>query len=161
MTSPTTSGWAARSHSTPYSLRACTWPSTMAPIDSAVSHTSAVGSASFCALRSTHVAVCGSIFGYFASFGRVLRSLQTVAYKALPECRVEPVPELRDELQVSEQRPQQAGVLCGDQARLQRDAEALLLCVHLSAQQQYVICKGSEAVVLIGTVAAVTLCKQA
>ena len=49
----------------------------------------------------------------------------------LHECTVQHVPELRDELQVSEERPQQAGVLGSDQSRLERDAEALLLNVHL------------------------------
>ena len=88
---------------------------------------------------------------------KVLCSVQTVNHKTLCGCTVKHVPELRDELQVSEQRPQQAGVLGGGKSRLQRDTEALLLCVHLSGQQQYVVCEGSETKVRIGTVAAANL----
>ena len=44
-------------------------------------------------------------------------------------------PELSDELEISKKRPQQAGVLSGNQPRFQCHAEALLLYVHLSMQQ--------------------------
>ena len=69
------------------------------------------------------------------------------------------MPELSNEFQVSEERPQQAGVLNGNQPRLERDAEALLLNVHLSAQHRKMLKQHQSSGVPSGRAAIADICE--